>query len=144
MTLELSAMGTMAWTHGPQASSSGATRTEASLALYRDRCHLSPLLCSLRGRRLGQLPLTVNNSGSCTVNSLPQRITSGHCISKDLPTDPASAPSAPGKPVPAAIREHLLQPLGPWAWEMPPASPSYRDRVQVRSEHPAERSLSHP
>ena len=50
----------------------------------------------------------------------------------------------PGKPIPAAIREHLLQPLGPWAWEMPPASPSYRDRVQVRSEHPAERSLSHP
>lgn len=36
----------------------------------------------------------------------------------------------PGKPVPAAKREHLLQLLGLWTWEMPPPSPSYRDRVQ--------------
>lgn len=36
----------------------------------------------------------------------------------------------PGKPVPAAKPERLLQPLGLWAWEMPPPFPSYRDRVQ--------------
>ena len=146
-------MGTMAWTQGPRASSSGATRTEAAPALYRDRCHLPPFLCSLRGRRLGQLPLAVNNSGSCTVNSLPQRITSGHCISKGLPSDPPRPPRGlsqqhdrlvPGKPVLAAIREHLLQPWGPGLGRchLPPLPTGIEYRA--RSEHPAERSLSHP
>ena len=139
MTLELSAVGTMAWTQGPRASSSGATRTEAAPALYRDRCHLPPFLCSLRGRRLGQLPLAVNNSGSCTVNSLPQRITSGHCISKGLPSDPPRPPrglsqqheqAGARQARPCCHTGASAAALGPWAWEMPPPSPSYGDRVQ--------------
>lgn len=60
---------------------------------------------------------------SCTADSLSQGITSGHCIPKELPSEPASSPSGPSTPTnklmtgrpPAHITHlgHLLQLLGP-------------------------------
>lgn len=70
-------------------------------------------------------PVIVSNPANCTVNSLSQGITSGHCIPKELPSEPALAPSGPSAPTngllpgrpPAHTAKlgHLLQLLGAWA-----------------------------
>lgn len=99
-------------------------------------------------------PATLSNPGSFTVDSLSQRITSGHCIPKELPTEPSPAPPpgappsntnrlVPGWPVCAANLGHLRQLLGAGlekchSLPLPPVTEG-----RVPPEYPGEWSLSH-
>lgn len=101
--MALSAVGTVASTRRPPSSkqlqgpegrrSSGSPRGRLPSA--------ASLLFTQRQAAEAAPPATLSNPGSFTVDSLSQRITSGHCIPKELPTEPSPGP--PPGPLPAIL-----------------------------------------
>ncbi|KAK2085034.1 hypothetical protein P7K49_036334 [Saguinus oedipus] len=125
-------MSAMAWAHCPPASNSETVWAEAVWHARMDGGRPPPLYSPHSEAAAGAAPpVTVSNPGSCTVNSLSQRIHPGHCLPTELPVEPASASRGRSQQCSqAGIRKaqacfycqkgHLLQLLGACAQGMPP------------------------
>lgn len=106
-----------------------------------DSCHLPPLFCSLRGRRLGphEQPWKLHHRQPVTANHLrplhPQRAAHRPSLGPLRGSPSSTDRLVPGRPIPAAKLGHMLQLLGVWAREMPPPSLPLGTECRAPPEH---------
>lgn len=115
-----------------------------------DSCHLPPLFCSLRGRRLGphEQPWKLHHRQPVTVNHLrplhPQRAAHRPSLSPLWGSPSSTNRLVPGRPIPAAKLGHMLQLLGVWAREMPPPPFPLGTECRAPPEHLGEQQFPAP